>query len=152
MTTDLLPWAELVAPYVLGLVLMIIRLAMASMFMPGLSNGRVPARVRLFVVAAFAVVMTLGLDAPPLAFPENPLRLLILVFREVAIGAGIGFAVRLVVLAAELSGSMAGISIGLSLNVMVDPSTGDQSVSLGSLLSIGAMLVFVARSTMAFES
>ena len=55
-----------------------------------------------------------------------------MLMREAVIGAGIGFCDTLVVLGAEVAGSMAGISMGLSLNLLVDPSTGDQSVSLGA--------------------
>jgi len=144
VTTDLLPWVELASPYTLGTVLMMARIGMATMWTPGMSAGRIPARVRLMTVMIFAVVMSMGLGGVSVPMPSEPFTLSLMLGREVLIGSGIGFAVRLVVLGAEVAGSMAGISMGLSLNVLVDPSTGDQSVSLGSLLAITAMLLFVA--------
>jgi flagellar biosynthesis protein FliR len=144
VTVDLLPWVDLATPYALGTLLMMARLGTATMWMPGLSAGRIPARVRLMTVMVFAIVMSMGLGGIAIPMPSDPFTLALMVGREVLVGSGIGFAVRLVVLGAEVAGSMAGISMGLSLNVLVDPSTGDQSVSLGSLLAICAMLLFVA--------
>jgi flagellar biosynthetic protein FliR len=144
LTVDLLPWAELATPYTLAIMLMATRIALATMWMPGLSSGRVPDRVRMVVVVVLAIMMSIGLGGVAIPFPEDVFTLGLMLLREALIGGGIGFAVRLVVLSAEVAGSMAGISMGLSLNVLVDPTTGDQSVSLGALLAIGAMMLFVA--------
>ncbi len=144
MTVDLLPWAELATPYSLGVLLITTRIATATLWMPGLSSGRIPDRVRMMAVVVLAIMMSIALGGVAVPFPSDPLTLGLMLTREALIGAGIGFAVRLVVLGAEVAGSMAGISMGLSLNVLVDPSTGDQSVSLGALLAIAAMMLFVA--------
>ena len=144
MTVDLLPWAELAMPYSLGVLLMTARIGTATMWMPGLSSGRVPNRVRMMAVVVIAMMMSVALGGVAIPFPGDPLTLGLMLMREAVIGAGIGFAIRLVVLGAEVAGSMAGISMGLSLNLLVDPSTGDQSVSLGALLAIAAMMLFVA--------
>ena len=144
MTVDLKPWAELLTPYSLGVLLMAARIGTATLWMPGLSSGRVPDRVRMMAVVVLAIMMSIGLGGVAIPFPEDPFTLGLLLGREALIGAGIGFAIRLVVLGAEVAGSMAGISMGLSLNVLVDPSTGDQSVSFGALLAITAMMLFVA--------
>lgn len=95
-------------------------------------------------VVVLAIMMSIALGGVAIPFPADPLTLGLMLMREAIIGAGIGFAVRLVILGAEVAGSMAGISMGLSLNLLVDPSTGDQSVSLGALLAITAMMLFVA--------
>ena len=120
------------------------RIGMATMWMPGLSSGRVPDRVRVMAVLVLSIMMSIALGGVAIPFPEDAFTLGLMLSREALIGGGIGFAIRLVVLGAEVAGSMAGISMGLSLNVLVDPSTGDQSVSLGALLAIGAMMLFVA--------
>lgn len=139
-----MPWVELAAPFAMGTLLMMARLGAATMWMPGMSPGRIPNRVRVTALSVFAVVMSIGMGGIVVPLPGDPFTLGLLLGREVLVGMGIGFAVRLVVLGAEVAGSMAGISMGLSLNVLVDPSTGDQSVSFGSLLAISAMLLFVA--------
>lgn len=144
MTVDLLPWVELVVPYSLGTLLMMARLGTATMWLPGLSSGRVPNRIRVAAIMMLAIVMSIGLGGVAIPIPSDALTLGLMLGREALIGAAIGFAIRLVTLSAEVAGSMAGISMGLSLNVLVDPSTGDQSVSLGALLGIAAMLLFVA--------
>ena len=128
----------------MGTLLMMARIGAATMWMPGMSPGRIPNRIRVATVAVFAIVMSIGMGGIAIPIPEQPITLGLLLGREVLVGVGIGFAVRLVVLGAEVAGSMAGISMGLSLNVLVDPSTGDQSVSFGALLGISAMLLFVA--------
>lgn len=122
---------------------MMARVGMATLWMPGLSSGRMPDRIRVIAVMVLCIVMSIGLGGVAVEIPTDAFTLGLMLLREALIGAAVGFAIRLVVLAAEVAGSMAGISMGLSLNVLVDPSTGDQSVSLGSLLAIGAMLLFV---------
>lgn len=143
MTVDVAAWSDLAAPWLLALFLIVARVGAATLWVPGMTPTRVPARIRAFFVFLLSVVFALGLGMPEVQVPESPVMLALLFGREVAIGGAMGLAVRAVTVVAEIAGSMAGISMGLSLNVFVDPSTGDQSIALGALLGIGASLLFV---------
>lgn len=135
---------DLLAPVVLGAVLVGVRLAALTWWLPGLTLGRIPGRVRGLAVVAIAVVLDLGLGVVTIPVPSSPVTLALMVGRELILGATMGFALRVLLAAVEVAGSLAGISMGLSLNLFVDPASGDQSLQLGSLLGMMAALVFVS--------
>lgn len=100
-------------------------------------------RVRSSIVFVFTVVICIGHGGIFVEMPEQPLLMGIMMSREVVIGAAMGMAIRLLLSTMEVAGSLAGISMGLSMNVFVDPSSGDQSLSLGGLLAVTGALIFV---------
>ena len=95
------------------------------------------------MLMGLSLMLITGLEGVQVAVPNSPVILGLLLAREVLIGAALGFAMRMIETVAQIAGSFAGISMGLSLNVFVDPTTGDQSIALGSLLAIGTALLFV---------
>lgn len=143
-TLDVVAMADMAAPWLLGLFLIVARVSSATLWLPGMTGTRLPSRIRALFVFLLSGVFALGLGMPVVEVPDSPVLLAILFGREVAIGGVMGLAVRAVTVVAEIAGSIAGISMGLSLNVFVDPSTGDQSIALGALLGIGASLLFIA--------
>ncbi len=138
------PLGGLAVGYVLGAMLLLARVATLTVWLPGLNANSTPMRVRMMASMVLALVLDLGLGGVFLTIPESPWILGLMLIREVLIGAAMGMAVRVLLAVAEVAGSLAGISMGLSLNVMVDPTSGDQSLPLGSLLGIAAALMFVA--------
>ncbi len=135
---------DMVAPLIFGGLLVFVRLSALTWWLPGLTLGRVPGRVRAMAVLTLATVLGLGLGMVSVPVPASPITMSVMVGREVLLGATMGFALRVVLAAVEVAGSLAGISMGLSLNLFVDPVSGDQSLQLGSLLGMMAALVFVA--------
>ncbi|MGM0577174.1 MAG: flagellar biosynthetic protein FliR [Myxococcota bacterium] len=138
------PYLDLATPWLLGGLLIAARVAAVTVWLPGLTSTSAPPRVRLMATLVFAVILDLGLGGVAVALPTSPLALGLMVLREVLIGAAMGLAIRILLAGIETAGSLAGISMGLSLNVFVDPTSGNQSLPLGSLLGLGAALVFVA--------
>ena len=141
---DISGMLDALAPVLYGGVLVMARLSALTWWLPGLTLGRIPGRVRALAVLTFAVVIDLGLGGVVVDIPSSPILMGLQVGREVLLGATMGFALRVVLAAVEVAGSLAGISMGLSLNLFVDPVSGDQSLQLGSLLGMFAGLMFLA--------
>jgi len=109
---------------------------------PVLSNRAFPARARVALSAAVALVVA------PFAAPPSPTVLaeapgLVLVAREVLIGLTIGFTARLVFASFELAGEAIGLQMGLSFAGFFDPQSG-QANAVGRFVGTLALLAFVA--------
>jgi flagellar biosynthetic protein FliR len=143
MGEDLTPLLEALEPMLLGTFLVLVRLGSLVYWLPGLASGSLPPRVRATIVLIFTGVICMGQGGVFVEMPNQPLVIGILMSREVVIGAAMGMAIRLLFTIMEVAGSLAGISMGLSMNIFVDPASGDQSLSLGGLLGIAAALIFV---------
>lgn len=136
--------SDLVSGYLLGGLLILTRLAVLLTAVPGVSAGTLPARTRLLLAGALAVVMDLALGPVFVAPPDSLVAPALLLAREALLGGGMALALRMVISAVEAAGSVAGISMALSMNLFVDPHTGERTLSLGALMGITAGLVFTA--------
>ncbi len=135
--------SDLLVGYVFGALLIMIRVLGAVWWTPGLGENQAPMRVRVSFALVTAVVLDLGLGGLLIAPPDSLLLLVLLVGREVLLGIAMGFALSLILTAVETAGSIAALSMGLSFNVFVDPTSGNESLALGGLLRIVAALIFV---------
>jgi flagellar biosynthetic protein FliR len=135
--------ADLVLGYVFAGLLLMVRVLGAVWWAPGLAENQAPMRVRLTFALVTAIVLDLGLGGLFIPPPDSPLLLALLVGREVLLGLGLGFALSLLLSAVETAGSIAALSMGLSFNVFVDPTSGNESLALGGLLRMVAALIFV---------
>jgi flagellar biosynthesis protein FliR len=80
--------------------------------LPAFGERSVPVRVKLGVALAFTTIVAPAISVS--AAPSGPPELLRLVFAETVIGLAFGLAVRLLVLALQVAGSMAAQSTSLS--------------------------------------
>ena len=96
----------------------------------------------------FAIMLALVLDFAMglvvMPFPDSMLDLSLAVIREILYGVGMGLTIRLMLSAVEAAGAVCGINMGLSLNVFVDPTSGEETMTLGSIMGLCAALMFVA--------
>lgn len=136
--------AALTAPWIYGGGLLLLRVAALTWLVPSLGGERLPIRIRLTVVLAIVLVVDLGLGGIAVPVPDDALTLGLTALRELLVGGGLGLAVRLVFAALESAGAIAGISMALSLNTQIDPSSGEESTSLGALFGVTGALVFLA--------
>ncbi len=120
------------------------RVSMMIVLAPLLGAMFVPARVRLLlaVVVSFALVPISG--AVPDFAPLSPDGLLAIA-RELALGAAIGFVLRLATEAALLAGQLISTGMGLSFATVVDPQNGGMPL-LGRFYIIIASLVLLATN------
>jgi flagellar biosynthetic protein FliR len=110
---------------------------------PVLNHQAIAPQVKIGLALAVAIIV-----APTL--PQVPASALTawngfgLLAQQVAIGAAMGFMLRLIFAAIELAGDLIGLSMGLSFATFVDPQNSDQTPLVGSFLGVLASLVFLA--------
>ena len=135
--------ADLLAPWLLGGALILLRLAFMMSLVPALGEREMPGRVRLVMAVVFAVVLDLALGGIAVPIPDDPLVLGLMAAREALYGFGLGFMVHVIIATASTAGAVASMTMGLGMSNMVDPVSGENSLSFGALLSLAAALMFV---------
>jgi flagellar biosynthetic protein FliR len=100
----------------------------------------VPQTVRVGLVVALAFAIAPGL--PPEELHMN-LGLAVRVAGEVAVGATIGVALRLLLASAEVIGGAIGQALGLGMPSVLNPTLGERDTPLGRIMSLYALLLAV---------
>jgi len=140
MTIDpFLPWA-------VSVMLLTVRLTAAVALSPALSAYGTPASVRIaltFALAALALSNGKPVSQASI-WVADPLRLAVPIFVEFGIGAFIGLSTQIVMAGFAIAGRLMDVQIGFSLGSVFDPLTRSNSNVLGMLLSLLAVVLFVA--------
>ncbi|MEM8811765.1 MAG: flagellar biosynthetic protein FliR [Pseudomonadota bacterium] len=138
MTIAVLP--EIVVIFLLAFA----RLGAMAMLLPGLGEQNIPARIRLSIALVLAFVLYpafVGLY--PAGLLDNPPRIGLYLFGELAVGGFIGLAVRMVVAALQVAGTTIGYQSSLALAQSFDPTAGAQGALIGNFLSVlGVVVIF----------
>lgn len=134
---------ELLAGNIFALVFVFARIGSAIMLLPGFGEAFVSPRVRLLIaLGVTAVVTPVVVDLVPTA-PEGPFAMLLLLGREMAIGAFLGALARIMVSALHMAGVIMGFQTGLANAQLFDPINASQGSVFGSFLNIlGVFLIF----------
>lgn len=110
---------------------------------PLLGNRAAPASVRL----ALALVLTVAVA--PLVTVAAPVALvsgdgILVLLQQIAVGAALGFSLRIVLAALEFSGQLMGLQMGLSFATLFDPINGAQTPVVAQFLVLTSTLVLFA--------
>lgn len=117
----------------------------------------VPVRARVLLALTLALIVAPGVDAPADVQPLSAAGVLLLL-REVLIGASMGFLLQLVFGAMAMAGEIVALSMGLAFASMVDPERGVSVPLVGQYFVIFSTLLFLtfdghlALLTLIFES
>ena len=104
---------DLTQTALLGFILVFARVSGVMLLLPAFGERTIPARVRLGAAVAFALVVW-PLLAPGLQAVDATRPFLLMLVIEVSIGLLLGLAIRLMVLALQLAGSIAAQSTSLA--------------------------------------
>ena len=104
---------DLTQTALLGFILVFARVSGVMLLLPAFGERTIPARVRLGAALAFALVVW-PLLAPGLQAVDATRPFLLMLVIEVSIGLLLGLAIRLMVLALQLAGSIAAQSTSLA--------------------------------------
>jgi flagellar biosynthetic protein FliR len=112
-------------------------------FDPLLGNRTVPMRARVILAMVLAVTVT------PMLPADTPLRLasgdgILILLQQIAIGAALGFSVRIVFAAVEYAGQLMGLQMGLSFATLFDPVNGAQTQVIAQFLVLTTALILFA--------
>lgn len=110
---------------------------------PMLSHRAVPLRIKVGLGVMIALVLVPAVPSPPITDVMTAAGFTLLV-HNIMIGVLIGFTVRLIFAALEIAGELIGLQMGLSFAGFFSPATGQTQNAVGSLMSLLALLMFVA--------
>jgi flagellar biosynthetic protein FliR len=120
-----------------------VRAAGLMLAAPVLGHAAVPARLRLLAAVAVGLAAASRL-ASPVTLPGDWASLAGGLAGELLIGAGMGYAGRLIFLGVELGAAHVGAQMGLSLAEAADPSRDEPAGPVGGLYYMLAIVVFLA--------
>ena len=120
-----------------------IRVSAFVMAMPVFSTRGMPMRTRLIFALALLCAIFPVLSPAPAVDAITPEGLLI-ALQQIAIGAAMGFTLRLVFAAINNAGQITSLGMGLGFASMVDPSNGIQVPVISVFYNILAVLLFFA--------
>lgn len=109
------------------------------------SNAGIPRRTRLILALAITVAIAPGLPAMP-GVPAGSLSGLWIMFQQMLIGIGMGFAARIVFAAFDLAGEFIGFQMGLSFATFYDPLNASQTPVIAELISLVTLLLFLSMN------
>lgn len=118
-----------------------IRIGSCFMVAPAFGSASVPARVRVVLAGAVALLV-----APLVAIPDvAPLSAagFLITAQQVLIGAALGFSLQILFDAVSLGGEVLANSMGLSLAFNLDPMSGASTPTVGQLYSLLVTLIFL---------
>ena len=134
---------EQIAVFIQHYFLPFSRIGMMFMIMPILGSRVVSARVRL-VLASLVTVIVVPLlpsfDSPP----PLSLEAILLVFRELVLGALLGFTFQIVFQLFVLSGQYIAMKMGLGFAMMNDPTNGVQTTVISQFFLMLTTVMFVS--------
>lgn len=131
-------------PWIAGMphvVLIALRVGSLLAVAPVFGNRVVPAAVRLWMALLVAVLLAPVVPAP--AAGGGVAAFMFTAGREVVTGIVMGFAVTVIMSAAQFGGRLAGSQIGFGFAASVDPLFEEQEVLLDRLQDLLALALFV---------
>ena len=125
-------------------ILIFARIGTIFMLMPGFSERTVSVRIRL-ALALMTSLMMYPLVAPNYGVvPANFWGVVSALLGEVLVAALLGLSVRMVMAALQIAATTIAFQLGLSFAMGPDPSTGLQTVQIGTFLStLAVCMIFV---------
>jgi flagellar biosynthesis protein FliR len=120
-----------------------IRVGSCLMVAPVFSSQAVPARIRIVLAGAIAMILAPMISIPP-QLQAFSIEGLVVTAQQVVIGIALGFCLQLVFDAITLGGQLIANSMGLSFALSVDPIRGTGTPALGDMYTIFVTLVFLA--------
>ncbi|MCP4395497.1 MAG: flagellar type III secretion system protein FliR [Alphaproteobacteria bacterium] len=137
---------ELLASEVFQFIIVFIRLGAAMMFMPGYSSAYVPARVRLSIAVAIALLITPVIGGNLPSPPDSAIILTLLIAKEITIGIFFGMMLQYVLAALDLAGNQIGLGLGLNMANAFDPMFNSNSPIVATFFStIIVVLLFITN-------
>lgn len=135
--------SDLLQTWIIGLLWPLTRILAFISIAPILSHRSIPNRVKLGLGIVLTLVMMPTIPAIP-SFEIFSFKALLILIQEILIGLAIGFSMRLVFVAIELTGHMIAMSMGLGFASFFDPQSQGQTTAVSQFLYILAMLVFLS--------
>ena len=140
MLIDLLPQTAYI------FILIFSRIGTLFMLLPAFSEKAVSVRLRLVIALMTCLVLYPMVSANYGAVPGTFAGILVAMGREMIVAALIGLSVKLVMTALQIAATTIAFQMGLSFAMGSDPSSGQQTVQIGTFLSMLAVtMIFITN-------
>jgi flagellar biosynthetic protein FliR len=138
---------DFLAINVFQFLVVVARLSVFFVMMPGISATYVPVRIRL-IVAMLVAVLVLPLVRQYLPQqPATPAALAWIIVSEMLIGAFLGAMIQIVMAALELAGQLISSTTGITNALTDDPVTEEQSsIVIGLVNLVAVTMIFVTNT------
>lgn len=136
-------YKDLLAIDVYSLLLVVTRMGVVVMMIPGVAAPYVSTRIRLGLAFAVSVAILpiVGPYLPPI--PKNPSALLVLIVSEVTVGVFIGLVMQALMAALHMAANTISFLSGLSNATLFDPISEQQSGLVVALFgNIAVVMIF----------
>ncbi len=120
-----------------------VRIGACFMIAPVFSASYVPARVRVLLAGAIALLVAPLVPPPPGILPFSASGVLVTI-QQMIIGGALGFCMQIIFDAVTLGGQLLANSMGLSFAYNIDPLHGAQTPALGTFYSLLVTMTFLA--------
>ncbi len=140
MNAALQEFIAFAAPTLWAAFVVFLRVGSAVAMMPGFGERSVPTRIKLFVSAAFTIIL---LPAIPIeTAPPNPSDVIAVILVEVSIGLLLGIGIRLFILALQTAGTI--VAQSTSLSQVLGGASVEPVPAMGHILVVAAICLAVA--------
>jgi flagellar biosynthetic protein FliR len=130
------------APLVVFL-LVFARISAAIVAAPVLSDGGVPAQIKIGLSAFVALLLTPDQVGRTHPISSDPVAFVMLMGEQIALGLGFALAFVAIFRAAEMAGELIGQQMGLTLGGWLRPDTSEDMHTLAQLYHILAAVIFL---------
>ena len=122
-----------------------VSLRISSMLLsaPFFSTGFIPLQVRIVLSICITIFIFNEVSVPEIS-KLNLLRLIFLIFTEIAIGLSVGLILSIIFSVASVTGEKIASTAGLSMANMIDPQSGGQTLVISTVLSLFLISIFLS--------
>ena len=112
--------------------------------MPLISTYPIPQQIKIWLCAFVSFLLfPMVASAAHFAVPQSIPELTIYLLREFSVGYIIGFCASFLFAAVQIGGEFVSIQIGISMSLVLDTNSGEQTLVLSQMFSYLAAMVFV---------
>lgn len=130
--------------YIDVFLIIFVRIVAALIFLPIVEESRIPKVALAGISLAIALSAYFKIDVTANYYEPNLVSYTILLVKEMIVGLIIGFVVKIFFQIYPFVGSLLSMQGGISMSVVMDPSSGTQSTQIGRIYNLGLAAVFIA--------
>lgn len=133
--------STLVAAYLWPMTRILGMMALAPLY----NNGDIPAPIKIGLSFMLAFIVAPVVPAGPATDPMSMTGLLILA-QQMIIGLGLGLVMRMAFAAAEMAGTVSGLTMGFGFATFFDPQSEGQSSAISQFYALLMIMIYLAAN------
>lgn len=131
---------------ILSFFLIFVRISTILLFAPFFSSQVFYNQIKVFfaIIVTFIMLPSIPVDVQTLPVNAGFFEIVLLTFKEMVIGFGMGLIGQILLGGIQLGGQFISIQVGLSFANVVDPTTQTQNPIFSQILTLFAILIFLS--------